>query len=418
MAQGKQKARKDNKGRALRKGEMQSKEDLMYAYSYTDPMGRRKRIYASTLVELRKKEDALVKDQLDGLDVYVAGDADLNFIFDRYMSTKTELRKTTYSNYVYMYNRFVRDTFGKKKLRDIKYSDVLQFYFVLMNEKNIQVNTLETIHTAIHPALQMAVRDNIIRINPSDGVIGEIKKKWAGKKAGIRHALTVDQQRAFINYCRESHNHWRWAPLFTVMLGTGCRVGEIVGLRWDDLDFENRIININHSVVYYTREDDSLRSAQYKVSMPKTEAGIRTIPMMQPVYDAFMLEKEYQEQFGECDQEIDGLSGFVFCNRFGNVHNPQAINRAIKRISEDYNAIEVVEAKKEKREPVILPHFSCHHLRHTFCTRLCEKESNIKFIQDIMGHADIETTLGIYADVTNESKDKVMTKLAAELDVF
>ncbi len=116
------KSRKDNKGRALRKGESQRTEDMRYVYTYTDPYGKRKYIYANDLRTLREKEDKLLRDQLDGLDVYAAGNADLNFVFDRYISTKTDLRKTTYTNYKYMYDHFVRKEFGKRKIGEIKYS--------------------------------------------------------------------------------------------------------------------------------------------------------------------------------------------------------------------------------------------------------------------------------------------------------
>ena len=120
------------------------------------------------------------------------------------------------------------------------------------------------------------------------------------------------------------------------------------------------------------------------ISKPKTNAGIRTIPMLDTVKDAFEMLKEEQEESGQCDVEIDGMTGFIFCNRFGNVPNPQSVNRAIKRIIADYNATEEVAAKKQHREAVLLPDFSAHHLRHTFCTRLCENETNLKVIQS--GH--------------------------------
>ena len=80
--------RKDLRGRTLRKGEMQRSSDKRYAYSYKDPLGRRKYIYANDLVTLREKETQLTKDQLDGLDIYVAGKATVNFVFDRYMNLK------------------------------------------------------------------------------------------------------------------------------------------------------------------------------------------------------------------------------------------------------------------------------------------------------------------------------------------
>lgn len=68
--------------------------------------------------------------------------------------------------------------------------------------------------------------------------------------------------------------------------------------------------------------------------------------------------------------QLDGMTGFIFTNRFGTIHNPQAVNRAIKRSYEAYNAEEIVKAKNEHRDPVIIPHFSCHHMRHIFCTRI------------------------------------------------
>lgn len=162
----------------------------------------------------------------------------------------------------------------------------------------------------------------------------------------------------------------------------------------------------------------SIRYSEDFKKSPKTDSEIRTIPMLPTVYEALKTEYEIQLEYGFNETEIDGMSGFIFTNRFGNVHNPQAINRAIKRIYESYNAEEVVKAKKEHREPVIISHFSCHHLRHTYCSRLCENETNIKLIQEIMGHANFETTMDIYAEVTESKKQESFKKLALTVDVF
>ncbi len=407
------KSRKDSKGRVLRKGETQRSSDGKYVYTYTDPEGRRRSIYSQDLLELRKREDQLIKDQLDGLDTYTAGVATINYVFDRYISMKTSLRPTTRQNYKYMYNRFVRPTFGKKKIAAIKYSDVLQYYQLLL-KKDMKLNTLDTIHTVLHPTFQLAVRDGIIRNNPSTGVMAELKKD-KGKNHGVRHALTLEQQKAFITFVDTDISCVAWRNLFHFLLGTGCRIGEAIGIRWEDLDFENRTININHSLVYYSTEYKDHPICSFSISLPKTEAGIRVIPMMDSVYEALKDEWEDQSESGFNKTEIDGVSGFVFQNRFGNVHNPQSINRAIKRISDDYNAREEVAASKEKRDPVLLPHFSCHHLRHTFCSRICENETNLKVIQDIMGHANIETTMDIYAEVTETKKKESMQELAKKL---
>jgi integrase len=262
----------------------------------------------------------------------------------------------------------------------------------------------------------MAVRDNIIRNNPSDGVMAELKKK-SGKSKGVRHALTVEQEQAFINYIVNSPIFANWYNLFMLLLGTGCRIGEVVGLRWDDIDFEKRRIDINHSMTYYPRKEDTYK-CEFKVSLPKTNAGIRIIPMMEPVYEALKDEYDKQEKEGFSVVEVDGMEGFIFTNRFGMINNSQAINRVIKRIYEAHNADEIVKAKKEHREPVIIPHFTCHHLRHTFCSRLCENETNIKVIQAIMGHASIQTTMDIYAEVTELKKKESMEDLSRNLNFF
>lgn len=217
--------RKDGKGRVLRKGEGYRKGDGRYSYVYIDPLGKKKTIYAKSLVKLREREEQLQKDQLDGLDVYVAGKADVNFLFDRYISTKTELRSTTYSNYLYTWNHFIRDTFGKKKVRDVKYSDVLFFYTDLINNQGLQINTLETINTVLRPTFQLAVRDDIIRKNPVDGAYCEVKKRNGGARK-TRRALTVDQQRKFMEYVAKNPFFYHWYPFFVFLLGTGCRIGD------------------------------------------------------------------------------------------------------------------------------------------------------------------------------------------------
>ncbi len=173
---------------------------------------------------------------------------------------------------------FIRDTFGKKKIKDVKYSDVLFFYTDLITNKGLQVNTLESINTVLRPTFELAVRDDIIRRNPVDGAYAEVKKRNGGARKS-RRALTVEQQREFIDYVAKNPFFFHWYPFFVFLLGTGCRIGEAIGIRWDDVDMKKRTININHSLTYYTRSDNSFK-CEFRVSEPKTEAGIRTIPMM------------------------------------------------------------------------------------------------------------------------------------------
>lgn len=402
--------RKDSRGYALKKGESQRK-DGRYVFRYTTIRGEHRAVYAKDLAELRKKEVKIRRSIEDGLDPDRAERITLNELFDEYISQKYDLKQSTRTNYKYMYNHYVRESFGKMRISKIKYTDVKKFYYSLILEKGFKPNSMEIVNTLLHPAFTMAVRDGLLRLNPTDGVMTEIKKShsWEKKK---RHALTIPEQRAFTNYIANSAEYRGWYPLFTVMLGTGCRIGEVLGLRWQDIDFKNRTININHNLVYRAQDDGTCIN---RVNSPKTSAGIRIIPMLDEVFDAFLEEYQYQKVIGFSTDEIDGYSGFVFCTGEGKVYLPGMINRTIHSICADYNKEEAAKAEEEKRDPVLLPHFSCHHLRHTFCTRFCENETNLKVIQEIMGHADISTTMDVYAEATQEKKKASMTALQSAL---
>ncbi|MBQ2116284.1 MAG: site-specific integrase [Lachnospiraceae bacterium] len=411
-------SRKDPKGRLLRQGEIYHTAKQTYMYSYTDIFGKRRYIYAKDLVTLRKKEDNLKRDQMDGIDAYLAGTADLNYIFDRYLSARSDLRETTKANYEATYDRYVRETIGKRKLSDLKYSQILLFYTGLITEKNLHIGTIQYIQRLIRPALQMAVRDDIIRTNPADGAIHIVKQKTQCGEGQTRHALTLEQQRAFINYIKDNPHYERWYPLFVVLVGTGVRVGELVGLRWKDVDFDKREIHINHSLTYFAGKKNK-SPCKWVISEPKTESGYRTIPMINPVYEALIDEKNKQKTKGlRCHTEIDGMTGFIFYNRFFEVYVPESINREITRIIENYNNKEEVAALRQKRKVVLLPPISCHHLRHTFCARLCEADIHIKVIQSIMGHKDIHTTLDIYSEVTDWKKQTSINEAFENMKLF
>lgn len=411
-------SRKDKKGRLLRPGESYQESKGLYVYAYSDPFGKRRYTYAKDLVTLRKKEEQLKKDQMDGIDSYVAGTADLNFTYDRYISARKDLRETTRANYDATYDRYVRETLGKKKLKDIKYSHIVLFYVNLMDEKGLHIGTIQYIQRMIRPALELAVRDEIIRTNPANDVIRMVKKKTQCDGPVYRHALTLEQQRAFTEYVKNSPSYDNWYNLFMVMIGTGLRVGELVGLRWEDVDFEKRQIDVNHALTYFAGKRNK-RPSRWIVTDTKTDAGHRTIPLVDPVYDALLAEKIQQDRTGmKCQSVVDGMSGFIFYNRFYEVRVPESINRELTRIIERYNLEEEVIAKKEKREAVLLPPISCHHLRHTFCTRLCEADVHIKVIQSIMGHKDIHTTLDIYAEVTDWKKKTSVNDAFKKMKLF
>ena len=416
--------RRDSKNRILQNGESQRK-DGKYEFKYVDVNGTRRSAYSWKLVatdkvpegkrcelSLREMEKQIRRDLEDGISTHTANSITLNELFDTYMSTK-ELKQSTRTNYMYMYKNYVSDVIGKRRIGSIKYSDIKKFYNSLILEKKFKPNSMEIINTILHPVFTMAVRDGYIRTNPSDGVMAEIKKSHNWEKPK-RHALTEEQQAKFIDFVANSETYSHWLPLLTVFLGTGCRVGEIIGLTWDDCNFAEGIISINHNLIYRQQDDGK---CEMHITTPKTESGKRIVPMFEAVRKALLQEKKQQMKQGFNSTIIDGYSGFIFTNRCGYVHNPQTINRAIKRIYMACNEQEKIQAKKEHRQPILIPHFSVHNLRHTFCTRFCENETDLKIIQEIMGHSDITTTMNIYNEATKERKQESFARLEGKIKI-
>lgn len=392
--------RKDKDRIVLRKGESQ-RPNGTYDYRWTGKDGKRHVVYAKTLEDLREKEKEIQRDKSDGIKAearYVT----INDLFDLWKQIKRGLKDNTFQNYQYMYNTFVRPEFGKTRVSTVKKTDVKRFYNYLADERGLQASTIDSVHTVLHQVLEMAVDDCYLRNNPSNNVLKELKQSHVFKTEK-RKALTKPQQDLLLDFLKRNHTYNHWYPVIAVMVGTGLRVGEVTGLRWCDIDLENGMIDVNHTLIYYCHRDETQKNGCYfNVNTPKSEAGVRQVPMLDFVKEAFLLEKQYQEAMGvECKATVDGYTDFIFVNRFGNVQHQGTLNKAIRRVIRDCN--DEVLLKKEN-EPVLLPHFSCHTLRHTFTTRLCEAGVNIKVIQDTLGHADVQTTLNIYADVTKELK--------------
>ena len=126
--------------------------------------------------------------------------------------------------------------------------------------------------------------------------------------------------------------------------------------------------------------------------MRVTDNGCGFYP--EDVKNAFLLEKEMQELGGiHNNVTVDGYQNFIFINRFGGVRHQGSLNNVLRRIIRDCNDKQLL---KEKKNPVLLPNFSCHSLRHTFTTRLVEAGVNIKVIQNLCGHSRSDVTLDIY----------------------
>ena len=390
--------RKDKKNRVLKEGEYQ-RSCGTYEFKWRDKSGGRHSISAVTLEELREKELDVLRDVLDGVKAD-KNNLTINDLYNSWVQLKRGLKDNTFSNYKYMYTMFVEPDFGKRKIVDLKRSDIRSFYNYLADERHVQINTIDCIHTVLHQVLELGVEDDYLRYNPSDNALKELKKA-RNFESTKKRALTVPEQELFEAYLSKQGQYHRWYPIFIIMLWTGMRVGEITGLRWSDIDLEDDTISVNHTLVYYDKRND--KRCTFAINTPKTAAGERIIPMLPKVKEAFLMEKQYQEECGlKSKAVVDGYRDFIFINRFGNVQHQGTLNKALKRISRDCN-FEILD-KPHKKDTVILPKFSNHSLRHTFTTRMCEAGVNLKAMQEILGHADAETTMDIYAEATKELK--------------
>lgn len=388
--------RKDNNNRVLKDGEYQRKNGS-YEYKWRDKTGERHSVYAKTLSELREKEAEVQKNISDGIKCEKSN-ITVNDLYNLWVQVKRGLKDNTFQNYKYMYTQFVENDIGQLKIADIKRTDVRAFYNRLAEQQHLKTSTIDCVHTVLHQVLELGVEDDYLRYNPSDNALKELKRVY-GKSEKV-HALTIAEQHLFEDFLSTSGKYSRWYPIFTVMLWTGMRVGEATGLRWCDVDFEKNVINVNHTLVYFSR--GAKDGCCFAVNSPKTKAGERCIPMMKKVRDALLLEKQYQEETGvKCKALVDGYTDFIFVNRFGDTQNQSTLNRALKRIIRDCN-YDVFKKNQSKGNITFLPHFSNHTLRHTFTTRMCEARFNVKAMQAILGHADAETTLNIYADATDD----------------
>lgn len=389
--------RYDSRHRLLRTGESE-RADGYYTYRWTSRSGKRNSVTAGTLEELREKEDEIQRDVSDGIRAD-AKNVTLNTLYDLWKELKVNLKHNTFSNYCYMYDQFVADNIGMLPVTKLKRSDIKAFYNMLADTRGLKIATIDNIHTVIHQILQLAVEDNYIRRNISDNLLKELKSSHHYEDSH-RRALTLPEQELFMEFLsKENSQYYHWLPIFTVMLGTGMRVGEITGLRWNDIDLKSGIIDVNHTLVYYKHRDEN--GCYFDIHSPKTKAGVRQIPMTEEVKNAFLLEKRMQDLAGiQSKVTIDGYHNFIFVNRFGNVQNQGTLNRALRRIIRDCNDEQLLK----KKNPVLLPNFSCHSLRHTFTTRLVEAGVNIKVIQNLCGHSRSDVTLDIYTTVTKELK--------------
>ena len=386
--------RKDNKGRSLHTGEQQRK-DGMYLYRYVDITGKRQTIYAKNLQELRLKEKQLKKDIDDSILTDLAiKKMTLNELFTRYMNTKS-LSDSTRSNYNKMWNNRVKDELGNCKVVQLRSSNIKAFYMRLSNA-GYSHSTIKLIHTMIFPALEMAVEDDIIRKNPAKNAL----LSSYGAEAKEKEILTLEQQQRLFEFLENSKIYNMYIPMLTILIETGLRCGEMIGLTWNDVSLSENWLSVNHQLVYKNFGD----GCKFHATTPKTDAGMRTIPLTKNVIKAFSEQKKINFLLGRhCIDEIDGYSDFIFVAKTNRPYMPAGVNNVLYNIVDAYNKNELKKAKAEHRKAELLPKFSVHTLRHTSCTNRARQGMNIKVLQYLMGHSDSSVTLDVYNHLDNEA---------------
>lgn len=390
-------SRKDSKGRKLKDGETERK-DGRYMYRYTDKKdGRRHCIYANSLPELRDKEKEISFDIANGLQT--GSDAKkltINALFERYLSTR-QIAGTTKSSYLSAWNNRVKNTIGNYKVVSVVNSDIRSFYSQ-MAEEGYSHGMIQLVHNLLSPAFEMAVNDGIIPRNPVKGALCNYGR---AKEESV--ALTVSQQKRLMEFVKDSSYYNAYIPMLTIMLGTGMRCGELVGLTWNDVDMEKRKISVNHQLVYKNYGDGCM----FHIHPPKTDSGTRIIPMSQKVYEAFLGQKRLNELLGRDENvKVENYSGFIFVTRNDRPFIPTSVNKVLYKIVNAHNRMEHIQEEEK------LPSISAHTMRHTFCTRMSENGMDIKALQYIMGHANINITMQVYNHVTDMSRiEKEISKI-------
>lgn len=402
--------RKDDKGRILKSGEFQREEDGRYCFEYTDLRKKRRRVYASSLVELREKERTIMRDLEDGIRTQ-DGDLTLNELFEIYMQSKNDLRDSTRSSYLRMWEYRVKDSeLANMKIGKIKQLHIKTFYSRLVKE-GLSESTIKYIHNMISPALELAVDSDLIRKNPAHGArkgVGGTKKK--------KEALSREQQNNLIEFLSEEYNIYSvYKPMIELDLATALRVGELTGLRWKDVDLKNGILHIRQQLIYKNYGD----GCKFHIQKLKTDAGLRDIPITESIHTILEEQLEYSKLLGVMTSkfEVDGISDFVFKNKNGRPYATNAFNFILENIVDAFNRREEEEALSEGREEKLIPHISAHILRHTACTRLAESGLDPKVLQYIMGHTNVTITMDVYTHITEF--DRVMKqfqKAQNELD--
>lgn len=385
--------RYDSKHRRLHTGEYV--RGKRYEYKYYDIFGVRKSEYADTLAELREIEA--------NIDQYrIKGKHTLDQVMQEcFKLAGKEVSANTLIGYVKTYKRYIRPVFGKKNINSIKPIDIKRFYLALHNDKKLSVSTIEGIHAVLHRILDFAKDAELIMSNPSDDKMSCLAMAKRSERQEKPKALEREVRDKYLRFLLEKYSFAPLVLIIYLMAKFGFRCGEVTGLTANDVDYDERLIHITHTLSYGYIDsdlDESLdhRECDFRASNPKTFASRRSVPCDDDRLLAQLKKREGRNRRIK-RVRVGDYKGFLFVKEDGTPFTNRNVNDFLKRTAREYNAEETMAAARENREPLLLPdNLSSHIFRRTAATLLNNGGYSLADIQSLLGHVDIDTTTSRY----------------------
>lgn len=373
---------KDLKGKELGVG-ISQQSDKLYVARFTDKFGIRKTKRFKKLQECRQwiADASYISKHSD---IENASDILVDTWYEYWIGIKKQtVRPNTVRNYSERYERNIKGIIGKKLLSEVKPIHC-QKIFSDMAEQGYKTTTIYQTRITLYNMLEFAKENDVILSNPCKKSV----KSDIGKPSEKKVALTIDEQRKFLMAAtgQSYENQYKFT------LQTGLRTGELVGLKWDDIDFGNRTVTISRTMEY------RYKVGEWRVGPPKSKSGYRTIPLTD---EAIRILKDQKEKNSKIKVINIEWRDQVFLSRKGEPVKNSTYDTALFKICD----------KAEIRK------FSMHILRHTFATRCIEAGMIPKTLQKILGHSNIGITMNLYVDATEEEKTKEMDLVAEALKV-
>ncbi|MBI6105882.1 tyrosine-type recombinase/integrase [Clostridium perfringens] len=358
-------------------------------------------IYAKTEKELKEKRDQLIVKIDSGMNV-IDNSTFIQFFHNWLFNVHfVNLKPSTIERYEGVYRNWIKEVsisksnekqpnpFANIKLNKLN-SITIQNYYNSLYENGVPSATINMINKVMKPGLRYAHQQGLT--SKDLGAPLKVPKDITAAKKDSFKVLSLEEQKLFL----ESIQEHRDKALFITALGTGLRLGEILALKWTDIDFNTSMLTVNKSIKRVAEISQKGRgSSQIIEQLPKNENSIRTIPIPPNVLQEIMQHKKRQDHEKELALNLYQDNNIVFCTEFGKHFDP---NNTTKKLNRIYKKIGV--------EPK-----GFHCLRHTYATRLFEKNVPVKTVSSLMGHSDIQITLNIYTHVLNETKSNAVDKI-------